>query len=73
VIKDKNEISTSFVQLKPLRELEVVEGEYDEVIQGHILSCTNDVDISFLSLITKRLYPLGWFISENEYCNSEPE
>ena len=26
VVQDKNELSTSFVQLKPLRELEVVEG-----------------------------------------------
>ena len=47
VVQDKNELSTSFVQLKPLRELEVVEGEYDEVIQGHIQPKNKDNYIHF--------------------------
>ena len=35
------------MQLKPLRELEVVEGEYDEVIQGHIQPKNKDNYIHF--------------------------
>lgn len=35
------------MQLKPLRELEVVEGEYDEVIQEHIQPKNKDNYIHF--------------------------
>lgn len=35
-VTSKDEITETFIQLKPLRELEVIEGEYDEVISGNI-------------------------------------
>ncbi|PNZ24406.1 exonuclease subunit SbcD [Staphylococcus petrasii] len=36
VINSKEDITNQFIQLKPLRELEVIEGEYDDVIQGSV-------------------------------------
>lgn len=35
-IKSKNNIETKFVQLKPLRELEEIEGDYMDVVQGNV-------------------------------------
>ena len=34
MINSKGDINTKFVQLKPLRELEEIEGDYSAVIQG---------------------------------------
>ncbi|MCJ1656426.1 exonuclease SbcCD subunit D [Staphylococcus sp. NRL 16/872] len=36
VINSKEDITNQFIQLKPLRELEVIEGEYEDVIQGNV-------------------------------------
>lgn len=36
MISSKNDINTKFVQLKPLRELEEIEGDYSAVIQGDV-------------------------------------
>ena len=36
MISSKNDINTKFVQLKPLRELEQIEGDYSSVIQGDV-------------------------------------
>ncbi len=36
MINSKGDINTKFVQLKPLRELEEIEGDYSAVIQGDV-------------------------------------
>ena len=82
VVQDKNELSTSFVQLKPLRELEVVEGEYDEVIQGHIQPKNKDNYIHFklknMSHISdpmihlKQLFPNTLALSNITFENEGP-
>lgn len=46
-IKEKQDIEDTFVPIKPLRELEVIEGDYDDVIQERLPIKNKDNYIHF--------------------------